>query len=150
MLKTKIELDFIEAFKHRDTLKKNTLGILKTAMSNWATDKKNAGKEISDADIINILSSEVKKRKQTLELYADAAVKDAAMLENIANEEKELAILMEYLPPQMTEEEMLTEINNLKKGLVSTDKLIPVVMGHFNKLFKGQFDNKKLQELLNK
>lgn len=144
MLKKTIEADFITAFKSGDKLKKNTLGILKTAIFNWGADKKNAGKEITEEDIIGIVSSEIKKRNQAIDMYKTNPDAQTQM----ENEMAELEILKTYLPTQMTEEEMLTEINNIKKGLVSTDKFMPVVMGHFNKLFKGKFDNKALQELI--
>lgn len=143
-MKQRIEADFVAAFKAKDMVKKNTLGLVKTAISNWGADKKNSGKEITDADIIGIITSEIKKRNQAIDIYKT----NPALQGQMDAEQAEIDILKQYLPVQMTQEEMLAEINNIKSGLVSTDKLVPVVMGHFNKLFKGKFDNKALQELL--
>lgn len=142
MLKTKIEAAYIVAFKERDTVKKNTLGIVKSKITEWS--KINLGKEISDSDITGILTSEIKKRNQTVEMYADQFNEQA--LENKARELKEIDILREFLPIQMTETEIVAEIEKVKA--TNPTKLMPAVMQHFSKNFKGQYDNKVLQYLI--
>ena len=146
MLKQTIEADFITAYKAKETLKKNTLGLVKSRMSEWAADKKNTGKEILEMDIIDILNSEVKKRNQAIEMYQTNGTESA--LENAAKEKEELVILKFYLPTQMTEEAIRTEISTIKAQLAEPGKLMQMVMKHFNSNYKGQFDNKQLQELL--
>jgi hypothetical protein len=144
MLNKRIEESFLEAYKAKDSIKKNTLGIVKSRISEWKADKKNAGKEISDQDIISILSSEVKKRNQAIDLYAQNASTSAQ--EHITAELQEIGVLKAFLPTQMTNEEMVAEIEKVKA--TSPDRLIAAVMQHFNKNFKGSFDNKQLQDLL--
>lgn len=146
MLKQTIEADFITAYKAKETLKKNTLGLVKSRMSEWAADKKNTGKEITEIDIIDILNSEVKKRNQAIEMYVTNGSESA--LENAAKEKEELGILKFYLPTQMTQEAIETEIVSIRKQLAEPSKLMQMVMKHFNSNYKGQFDNKQLQEIL--
>lgn len=143
MIKIKIEAEFLTAFKNRDIVRKNTLGIVKSKMTEWS--KTNPGKEISNSDITSILSSEIKKRNQTIEMYAGQFNEQA--LENKARELKEIDILREFLPTQMTEAEIVAEIEKIKA--TNPSKLMPTVMQHFSKNFKGQYDNKILQSLIN-
>lgn len=146
MLKEQIEADFIKAFKERNTVKKNTLGILKSRITEWKANKSNLGKEITDADIITIVASEVKKRNQAIEVYK-TAIGSLLALDNIAQEEHELLVLQSYLPTQLSDEDIKHEILEIKSQ--TPPNLMAAVMQHFNKNFKGQFDNKKLQEILN-
>lgn len=146
MLQKQIEKEFIEAYKAKEVLKKNTLGILKSKITEWKASKGNANKEILDNDIISIIASEVKKRNQAIEIYKTNS-SDIA-IENAEKEEAELVILMQYLPKQMSTDEIIIEIDFIKAKLAEGARLMPVVMKHFNENFKGQFDNKKLQELL--
>src|SRR6187402_1041857 len=107
-LKKQIETDFITAYKAGETLKKNTLGILKSRFSEWKANKQNAGKELTDADVLDILSSEVKKRNQAIEIYKTNFSADA--IEKQVEEEYEKKILSTYLPQQMTEIEIREQI----------------------------------------
>lgn len=144
MLNKIIEQAFLEAYKAKDTIRKNTLGIIKSRISEWKADKKNTGKEISDQDIISILSSEVKKRNQAIDLYSKNE-SDTAQ-KHIESELQEISILKAFLPKQMTSDEMAAEIDKVKA--TNPERLIAAVMQHFNKNFKGSFDNKELQDLL--
>jgi uncharacterized protein YqeY len=145
MLQERIEREFIEAFKAKDMTKKNTLGILKSRISEWKADKKNTGKEIADDDILGILTSEVKKRVQAIDMYK-TNTSDVAQT-NMANEIAEKTILETFLPSQMNDVEIMTEILKVKTSL-AMGPLVGNVMKHFNTNFKGRYDNKKLQELL--
>lgn len=145
-LLTLIEKSFVEAFKAKDMVKKNTLGIVKSRISEWKSDKKNTGKEILDVDIITILSSEVKKRNQAIDMYNSNGSETAKT--NAQKEQVELDILKLYLPTQMSEQEIFEKIQDVFVNLNPGEQLTPNVMKHFNSNFKGQFDNKQLQTIL--
>ena len=70
---------------------------------------------------------------------------DAAQT-NMVNEIAEKTILETYLPAQLSDEDIRHEILEIKEQ--NPPNLMGAVMQHFNKNFKGQYDNKKLQELL--
>lgn len=141
MLKTTIEKDFITAFKAKDAVKKNTLGILKTAITN--SEKAAPGKEITDEVIFGIIASEIKKRNQTLDLISG---KD--MTETVTILNTEIEVLNSYLPAQMTDEEMTIEINKIVLTIPAGQNAMGVVMKHFNTNFKGKYDNKRLKDLI--
>jgi uncharacterized protein YqeY len=142
-LQAKIEVEFISAFKAKETIKKDTLGIVKSKISEWA--KANPEKIISDTDVVTILASEIKKRNQTIDMYSTQLNNEQAKA-NMAKEQVELYILQSFLPQQLTEEQILAEIEAIKA--TNPAKLMPAVMQHFSKNFKGQYDNKQLQTLI--
>jgi len=144
-MKERIQDEFIVAFKEKDFLKKDTLGILKTKISEW--EKKNPNKNISTEDIYSLIGSEIKKREQAIELYNQNNSKQAKL--NSERETKELEILKTFLPTQMSEQEILEKVNELM--LVKADGVKPMqyLMSYFNQNLKGKFDNKILLKIIN-
>jgi uncharacterized protein YqeY len=143
LLQAKIEAEFISAFKAKDTVKKDTLGIVKSKISEWL--KAHPTVAISDGDIVTILASEIKKRNQTIDMYSTQLDNEQAKA-NMAKEQLEIYILQSFLPQQLSDEEIKIEIENVKA--TSPAKLMPAIMQHFSKNFKGRYDNKHLQTLI--
>lgn len=141
-MKQQIEKDFIEAFKTKNIVKKDTLGLLKTRISEW--EKKNPGIEITQTDIEIIIKSEIKKRNQAIDILKTNPSEQAKL--NLDRENDELNVLTQYLPKQMSAEELSTELETLKAGNPNITQ--PQIMGYFNKTFKGKFDNKVLMGIL--
>lgn len=141
-----IEAEFIKAFKEKDILKKNLLGIIKSRVSEWKADKRNTGKNFSNESLMDVLGSEVKKINQTLDAYKNQDQSDDKVLKAVFGLNRELEILKSFMPQQMTEEEIKSEID--KVAATNPDKLMPAVMKYFNENFKGKYDNKTLQSLL--
>lgn len=142
-MKQKIEKDFIEAFKIKNIVKKDTLGLLKTRISEW--EKKNPGIEITQSDIETIVISEVKKRNQAIDILKTNPSESAKL--NMGRESYEIGILTQYLPKQMSIEELSTELITLKTENPNITQ--SQIMGYFNKTFKGKFNNKILIGILN-
>lgn len=103
-MKEKISADFLTAYKAGKTHLKTTLGSIRAAIGNWETAKQNAGKTITDADVINILGAEAKKRKDAIALYTQEGSEKG--LANALNETYELLIIQDYLPKQMTDDQI--------------------------------------------
>jgi hypothetical protein len=110
MLKDKINEDFKTAFKAKDEAVVSILKMLKAAILNKEKDKEyqinKAGKDISqaalgDVEIIDVISSEIKKLRDALALFAQGGRNDLA--EKAKNE---INILMRYLPAQLGEDEI--------------------------------------------
>lgn len=143
MLKETIEKDFITAFKEKDALKKNTLGILKSEITK--TEKGGTVKEITDEVIFGILASEIKKRNQTIVMITGKS----GMEDTLDVLGKEIVILQAYLPAQMSETEMTIEINKILAIPDNAGKnVMGLIMKEFANNFKGKYDNKKLKELI--
>ena len=98
-LKEKINADFMTAFKSKKTVAKSILSVVKGEIQ---TVEKNTGSDnLSDAEVIKILTKTVKSLKETI---------------SMANDEKsklELAIVEVYLPKQMSKEEVTAKVTEL-------------------------------------
>jgi uncharacterized protein len=117
-LKERINADFMLAFKAKDMVRKNFLGILKGEIQN----EEGRGTVATDAVVMSIL----KKMEKSLKL---------------ANSEEaltELGFIEPYLPTMMTEEQIATVIKDLVAGGANN---IGLIMGTFNKTYVGQADN---------
>lgn len=95
-----VEKDFIEAYKAKEPLKLSTLRMLKTAIANKKiADKAAKESELADGDIIALIKSEVKKRKDSIEAYEKGGRADLSQ-----KEAEEIKILEKYLPEQPSDE----------------------------------------------
>ena len=97
-MKEELLQDLKEAMKNKDTLKKDTITMLRAAILQVEKDSQ---KTLNDDEICAIVAKEVKKRKESVKEYEDAGRED------IANSLKqEVEILSKYLPEQLTEDEI--------------------------------------------
>ena len=98
MLKEKLLEDLKEAMKEKNLIRKNTVQMIRAAILQVEKDK---GTELNDEQIIDIIAKESKKRK-------DAAIDfEKSGREDLINQNKEeLNILTEYLPKQLSVEEV--------------------------------------------
>ena len=106
MLKQTIKEDLNEAVKKGDEVSRSTLRMLLAAILNREKEKKYKEKlegnpELTDEEMIEVISSEVKKRKEAITEYERGGRKDL-----VDKEKAELAVLRKYLPEQLSEEEI--------------------------------------------
>jgi len=125
-LKDRLANDFKEALKAKDDIKKNTVNLARAAIKQYEVDFR---KELDENGIIEILTKQVKMRKDALSDFEKAGRTD--LLEDY---NKEIEILMTYLPEQLTEAE-ITEIVKataaelgIEGGMANMGKLIGAVM----------------------
>ena len=98
-LQARIQEALKEAMKARDTQRLATLRLLKSALSYAEIE---AGKdELDDAQVMAIVQRECKKRRDAIEQYQQGARPELAL-----QEERELEILQEFLPPPLSQEEL--------------------------------------------
>jgi uncharacterized protein YqeY len=100
-LKDKLQQDMKTAMKARDELKTSTIRLAISAVRNTEIDK---GHELSDDEVLEVLAKEAKMRREAVE-----GAEKAGRLEVAERENKELDILTEYLPKQLSADE-ITEI----------------------------------------
>ncbi len=98
MLKDKLLEDLKNSMKEKNVIRKNVIQMVRAAILQVEKDKK---VELSDEDIINIMAKEAKKRKDSLEDYKKSNRQD--LIEQI---EEEIHIIEEYLPKQLSKEEI--------------------------------------------
>lgn len=99
-LKDRLRSDLTTAMKARDDLRSSTLRMVLTAITNAEVAGKQA-RELSDDDVLGVLSSEAKKRRE-----AAAAFDDGGRAEMAARERAEAEVLADYLPEQLSADEV--------------------------------------------
>ena len=97
-LTEKINTDLKVAMKSGDSIKLNTIRSIRTKIIELS--KRGTGSSITQEDELKILLSEAKKRKEAIEMYQKAGRTDLS-----DQEQRELEIINEYLPKQMSKEE---------------------------------------------
>ena len=133
----KIDKSLTEALKNKDQDRTLTLRSVISQKKQKEIEKRTQDKKnITDEDMILILNKMVKQRRESIELYKQGGRQDL-----VDKETKELKIIQEYLPEQLSEEEITKiceqSINNLK---ASSLKDIGKVMGIIKSKYKGTVD----------
>jgi len=142
-----IEDDFKTALKASDALKVSALRMVKAALKNRQIEK---GSELSEEEIISVIASLAKQRKESIEQFLKGGRKDLA-----DKEKKELAILQSYLPEQLSPEEIDRIIieaikESSPEGLKDMGKIMRIVMPQIKGAADGKFVNQRVRELLEK
>jgi uncharacterized protein len=107
MLVEKIFDDYKEAMKARDSLKSSVLSFLRADMLNLATAKKKD--KLDDSEIVTVIRKQIKQRQDSIEQFTNGG-----RLEMADKEKKELEILKNYLPAELSAD----EINRLIEEVV--------------------------------
>ncbi len=97
-LTDKVNSHITAAMKAKDAPRLSTLRMLKTAMVNKGVAK---GRDLEDAEVLQVVSSLVKQRRDSVEQFSKAGRTDLA-----EKEAAEIAVLEEYLPPAATAQEI--------------------------------------------
>ena len=126
-LKEKLQNDLTEAMRARDEVRSSTIRMVLTAIKNEEVSGKEA-RDLSDAEVITVLSREAKKRREAAEAFEQAGAADRA-----ANEKAEGVIIAEYLPAQLSESEIKEMIAAAIAESGATD---PQQMGQVMKLIQ--------------
>ncbi|MET7422256.1 GatB/YqeY domain-containing protein [Dactylosporangium sp. NPDC005555] len=110
MLKERLESDLRVAMKARDELVTSTLRMAITAVRNAEVAGK-AARELSDEEILSVLTKEAKKRREAAEAFADAGREAQA-----AKERAEEEVLAGYLPAQLSDEDLAGIVRDALAG----------------------------------
>jgi len=132
-LKAKLRSDLTDAIHARDEIKSGTIRMVLTAITNEEVAGKVA-KELTDAEVITVLSREAKKRREAAEAYEAAGRADKAALEKSEGE-----IIAGYLPQQMSESEVAALI---AAAIAATGATGPGDMGKVMGILKPQVAGK--------
>ena len=134
-LKEQIRADLTAAMKARDEVRSSTLRMVLTAITNAEVSGKQA-RELSDDEIITVLSSESKKRREAATAFADGG-----RAEQAAKETAEAAVIADYLPAQLTPEEIAAIVATaIAQTGASEAREMGKVMGVVTPQVKGKAD----------
>ncbi|HWQ81837.1 MAG TPA: GatB/YqeY domain-containing protein [Ignavibacteria bacterium] len=141
-LKEKINEDLKNAMKAQDAFRTETLRSIRAEILKM--DKSGMNREMNEEEELQLLTRQVKMRKESIEMFQNAGRTDL-----VERESKQMEIINEYLPKQISREEAEKIIFGIIESTgASTPKDIGKVMGPVMKELKGKFDGKLIQEIV--
>lgn len=140
MLKDKLDSDLKAAMFSKEQNKLDTLRMLKARIKNEEIAKQ---KDFTDEEITTVISSEVKRRKDSIEQYTTGNRPELAQ-----KEQEEITILQEYLPEQLSEEEVRKIIDQSLEGKEFAVADFGKAMGTVMPALKGKADGAIISRIL--
>ncbi len=141
-LKEKLTADLKAAMKDKDKLKKDVITMIRSDIKQWEVDKR---QDVSDEEVIQIISKQVKQRKDSIEDFEKSGREDLA-----EQNRKEIDILQTYLPKQLTEEEIRGIVKEaIEKVQPESKSDMGKIMGMVMPQVKGRGDGKLVNKIVN-
>jgi uncharacterized protein YqeY len=146
-LQQRLDGDLKAAMKSSDSLKTSVLRMVKAAIKNKQVEKR---KDLSDEEIISVLSTLTKQRRESIDLFSKGGREDLA-----EKERQELAMLQLYLPGQLSPEDLdriiMEAINESSaEGVKDIGKVMRLIMPRVQGAADGKVVNQRVKELLEK
>lgn len=143
MLYDKLNADMKTAMINKDKDTLSTLRYLKSAIDLYRINNKLD--EVSDDVVIDVASKQVKTHKESILEF-----ERGNRLDLVDKLKEEIKLLQTFLPEQLSDEEMETEINKIFEIVKPTSKAdMGKIMREVNATLKGKVDMKKVSELVN-
>ena len=144
-LKERLLSDMRAAMKDKDTVRKTVLSMARAAILQVEKDKRT---ELDDQGVMEVITKEIKSRKEALEMFKQGGRQDL-----VEKNEKEIEILSEYLPPQLSESEIREIIKEAIErvgaaGMKDMGKVMGAVMPQVRGRAEGNIVNKLVKEML--
>jgi len=138
--------DLKSSMKNKDTIRKNTITMVRSAIKQIEVDKR---QELNDEEVLDIISKQVKEKRSAIEEFKKGSRDDL-----VNQTEKEIEILLKYLPDQLSEEEVEEIVRDTIKEINATSmKDIGMIMRSVMPKVKGRTDgnivNKVVKKILN-
>jgi uncharacterized protein YqeY len=139
-LNDQVSADIAAAMKARDSSRLSALRMLKAAVMNKSVEK---GRDLEDAEILQVVASLVKQRRDSIEQFAKAGRTDL-----VEKETGEIAVLQAYLPPSATAEEIAAAVAEAiaETGATSPKDMGKVMKAVMPKLAGKNADGKAVNE----
>jgi uncharacterized protein YqeY len=139
-LTERIEKDYLVAYKAKDEVRLSVLRMLKTAAKNRQVELL---RPLTDNDLLEVLSRQARQRRESIEQFGRAGRDD---LRN--REERELEVLLEYLPAPLTGEELVRLVDQAiaelgAHGLKDMGRVVSAILA----THKGRADGKRVSDL---
>ncbi|MBU5313604.1 GatB/YqeY domain-containing protein [Tissierella carlieri] len=142
-LKEKLMEDLKDSMKSKDTIKKNTITMVRAAIKQKEVDERI---EVSEEAILDIISKQLKEKRMAIEEFKKGQRQDLVELT-----EKEIEILLQYLPKQLSEEEVEEiVIETIKEINATSMKDIGIIMKAVMPKVKGRTDGNIVNKIIKK
>lgn len=136
MNKSDLQQKLKESMLAKDELKTSVLRMLLSAINYYEIQKGGAGYEATEEDVLSVIQSQAKQRRDSITEYEKAERPELA-----EKEKKELEMLQEYLPQQMSEEEVKNTVEQTINEIgASAMSDMGKVMGALGQKLKGKAD----------
>ena len=140
-LKQKLSDDLKQAMREGDALKRNAIRMLTAAIHNTEIARQ---AKLEDSDILGVIAKEVKQRRESIEAFKQGNRQDL-----VDKEQAELAVLQEYLPEQLTRDEIVEAVRKVITEVGATGpsdkgKVMPKLMAQL----KGRADGREINEVV--
>lgn len=144
-MKSRIDEDIKSAIKAGDTSTRDALRMLKSEIKNSEIA---ARRELDDDSVIGVIAKGVKKRRESVRMYEQGGRQDLA-----EKELREIEILQQYLPEQMSEDEIREKVSGVIKkldspGMKQMGEVMKSAMKEIGKRADGGAVSKIVKELL--
>ena len=142
-LKQKLQEDLKSSMKNKDTVKKSVITLIRSSIKQYEVDNR---VELQDDEIVDLIAKQLKQTRDSREEFAKAGRDDL-----VSKAEAEIEVLKEYLPQQLSEEE-LNEIviSTISEVGATSMKDMKKIMTSIMPKVKGRADGKLINELLKK
>ncbi|QSX06843.1 GatB/YqeY domain-containing protein [Sedimentibacter sp. zth1] len=142
-LKETLALDLKESMKSKDKVRKNVVTLIRAAIKQREVDER---VELKDADIIDIIAKQVKQMKDSLVVFQKGNRQDL-----VDHTNEEIKILLDYLPPQLSNEELEQIVKeSIQETKAQTKKDLGKLMAVIMPKVKGKADGKHVNQIVAK
>ena len=140
-LRQKLSDDLKQAMRRGDKVRRSVIRLVMAAIINAEIARRAT---LDDTDILGVIAKEAKQRRESIEAFRLGNRQDL-----VAQEEAELAILNEYLPQQMSREEIIAEARRVigevgAQGLSDKGKVMPKLIAQL----KGKADGREINTIV--
>jgi uncharacterized protein len=140
-LREQLTEEMKNAMKARDELRLSTIRMVRAAVKNRDIELK---RDLNEQEIVEVIATLVKQRRESIRLFQDAARTDL-----VAKEEKELDVLLGFLPQQLSREEVAALVDTIivecaAQGARDMGKVMKALMPHV----AGRADGKTVSDLV--
>lgn len=142
MIADKIQQNLIAALKAKDEVTLSTLRFLQSALKNKQIEKR---KDLTDEEVIGVIRKQVKELTEAAEMFKKGGRQDL-----VGQNEKQITVLKAYLPAEISDEELKSEIEKIiAKNKETYEKNPKAIIGIVMGALKSKADPKRIMEILN-
>lgn len=138
---SRLEADLKEALRARDAIRASTIRMARAAFKNAEIDRR---RELTEAEATEIIQREVKRRREAIEGFERGGRTDL-----VQREQLEMAILLGYLPPPLTQEEIRQIVTEVVRELgASSERDFGKVMGQVMRRVTGRAEGRAVETVV--
>lgn len=141
MIKEKIKTDLIRVLKEGDMF---VVGALRFLLSEIKNEEIARRRTLTDEEVVSLLRSQLKKRKEAIELFKKGEREDL-----VDKEQKEVGLIKKYLPASLSEDEVRKKVKEIISQASEKEKSnFGLLMGRLMKDLKGKAEGQTVSQIL--